>query len=305
MIFDAATKEPLFGHCKYICADVAFEENREFIMAVAQMCADVDVKLEAMHLEYVPGQFEFITLPLLGIQSADNQFKFTEALRRVAIKHEKLATFMTLPFADSLGANGCHFNHSLRSVLGNQPVMYDDSKENKLSEVCTQWIAGILKHIDALTALCCPTVNCYRRFTKEFAPSKSDWEIDDRHVTIRVKNTTPGSCYVESRLPSSAANPYIVTAATVAAGIDGITNQLQCPPPRSAGGKGKQLPTTLVAALDALRNDNVIQEALGSEFISWFTEMKKQEIQILGGGDVLDVSEEMFEKERKLYMDLL
>jgi glutamine synthetase len=91
----------------------------------------------------------------------------------------------------------------------------------------------------------------------------------------------------------------------VAAGIDGIMNQLECPPTRSEGCEGTKLPATLGAALDALEKDTVMTEALGSEFIAWFVLLKKHEMEVLSGCDVNSISEERFDKERKLYIDLL
>ena len=84
-----------------------------------------------------------------------------------------------------------HFNHSLWSVKTNENAMYDSSQADSLSGVTRWWVAGLLKHAPALMALCCPTVNCYRRLGGCFAPAFSDWAIDDRDAAIRVKNYAP------------------------------------------------------------------------------------------------------------------
>ena len=305
LLLDGTTAAPLHHEYKYLYTDAGLVQHQHLLMEFARTAEDLGLKLEGFHMENMPGQHEFTTLPQLGIQAADNMFSLREIFKQTSRSHERRATFMTLPFDEFLSANGLHFNHSLRSAENNRPVFYDDSRDNKLSEVCEHWVAGILTHLGALTAICCPTVNCYRRICRAYAPSRSTWGIEDRNTTIRVKNATPESCYIESRIPSSSANPYLIIAATVAAGIDGITNKLQCPPTRSEGWEGSELPTTLDTALEALQNDQVLSDAFGAEFITWFTLLKKQEIDILGGSDVSDTSDERMQKERNLYMDLL
>jgi len=86
---------------------------------------------------------------------------------------------------------GLHFNHSLWSTKTDDNAMYDPSQSDSLSDITRWWVAGLVKHASALMALCCPTVNCYRRLGGCFAPSFADWSIDDRNATIRVKNYGP------------------------------------------------------------------------------------------------------------------
>jgi len=93
-------------------------------------------------------------------------------------------------------STGLHFNHSLWSTNTNKNAMYDSSQTDSLSDITRWWVAGLLKHASALMALCCPTVNCYRRLGPGFAPEFADWAIDDRTVTIRVKNYGPKVNYI-------------------------------------------------------------------------------------------------------------
>ena len=86
---------------------------------------------------------------------------------------------------------GLHFNHSLWSTKKDENAMYDANQPDSLSDVVRWWVAGLLKHASSLMALCCPTVNCYRRLGGCFAPTFADWAIDDRNATIRVKNYGP------------------------------------------------------------------------------------------------------------------
>jgi glutamine synthetase len=127
-----------------------------------------------------------------------------------------------------------------------------------------------------LTALCSPTVNCYRRLHTIFAPSSADWGIDHRLAMIRTKVGHPKATYFENRIPGGSCNPYLVLAATIAAGIDGIVKKLECPPSKSATSDSVKLPESLSEAIEALENDDVIREALGDEFVRWFVLLKRQ-----------------------------
>jgi len=192
--------------------------------------------------------------------------------------------------------NGQHFNHSLWSKNSKENAMFDVKQPDKLSAVAKQWIAGLLHHADSLTALCCPTVNCYRRLHTPFAPDKADWGIDNRKTAFRVKTMSASETYVENRIPSGSANPYILLAATVAAGISGIKNKMECPPERQEN--ERSLPMSLEDALVALEKDEVMVKALGEQFVKWFVKIKRElEINVLRGKG--------FEEELNLYFKML
>lgn len=190
---------------------------------------------------------------------------------------------------------GLHFNHSLWSTKSGDNAMYEPSQPDRLSDVCRWWVAGILQHASALMALCCPTVNCYRRLGGCFAPTLVDWCIDDRNATIRVKNYGPKETYVENRMPSASANPYLVLAATVAAGLDGIIKRLPCPAERGDASQGAPLVRSLADAVQALQQDDAIVDALGEEFVRWFVQCKTE-------GEIHRLKNSSFEDERNTYL---
>ena len=190
---------------------------------------------------------------------------------------------MSKPFTDTFG-NGHHYSHSLwfsaaSNVEENEAVknaFYDPNAENCLSTVARHWLAGLIRHAPALTALCSPTVNCYRRLHVPWSPDFSDWGLDDRMAAFRVKAGHREATYIENRIPGGSSNPYLVLAATVAAGIDGIVNKLECPAPKSDSSVFAKLPESLPEALEALENDDVMRKSLGEEFIRWFAEAKRE-----------------------------
>ena len=200
--------------------------------------------------------------------------------------------------------NGFHFNHSLWDE-NKKNVFYDPSKPDNLSDVARYWVGGIMKHLGALCALQCPTINCHRRLHQPWAPDKQDWGINNRLASVRVKNIDQSQTYVENRLPTGVANPYVVLASTCAAGIDGILNKIEPPPENDA--TAPPLPSSLPASLKCFKEDKILCEALGDEFVGWFLGSKEQEIQ-LTGTDPTDPNENervAFKKERNMYFEYL
>ena len=270
-VLNRDTLQPEFNSKDYL-SNLRMNESIAWLYDVEKHVRPNGVDVRSIHAEYAEGQFEVTFMPQDGLQTADSIFIFKQAIKEIARQHGKLASFMTKIF--KLGAcNGQHFNHSLWNDE-NESVFWDASKPDKLSDVARHWIGGTLKHFNAITALCCPTVNCYRRLHTIIAPDRANWSIDDRHMALRVVNTSAGAMRLENRLPSSPCNPYLVLAATVAAGIDGLRNKIE-PPPAGSNEDAAKLPHTLEQALTSLEADDVIKAALGDEFVTAFTMLKR------------------------------
>ena len=247
--------------------------------------------------------FELVGRPTDGIRSADDAFTLKEGVKEFFQQRDMQATFMTKPFRKS-SSSGLHFNHSLWSIDGDENAFYDGGLDDNLSAVAGYWLAGLTTHAPALAALCSPTVNCYRRLHQPWAPHTANWGIDDRNVACRVKNDGNSGTYVENRIPTSASNPYLVLAATVAAGVDGIVNKLECPPQRDVN--ATTLPGTLEEALHSLKTDKAMVELLGSEFVDWFVKIKMEtEVKILGDVKFNIEEEEDMQLEKELYFTYL
>lgn len=184
------------------------------------------------------------------------------------------ASFMARPDDTLGGGSGAHFNCSVFDKATKKNVFHDPNSKDKLSSTAKHWCAGMIQHAPALTALCSPTVNCYRRLHSPFAPDICDWNFDDRNSYLRIKVGGENGTYMENRLPSSAANPYIVMAATIAAGIDGINRKLSPPSPHDTG--ASKLPFTLSEALDELEKDTALTEVLGKDFVDCFIASKRE-----------------------------
>jgi glutamine synthetase len=168
-------------------------------------------------------------------------------------------------------------------------AFYAARGKHQLSPVANGFIAGVLTHARALLALCNPTVNSYKRLAPGYeAPTSIAWSVSNRSAMIRVPMKRGVSTRAELRMPDPSCNPYLAFAAIAAAGLDGITKDMIPPPPIERNifdmtvrerrtHKIKELPTTLREALQELRKDKVIQDALGSHIYKQFNDAKTHE----------------------------
>ena len=303
MMFEKDSLKPLTQGNDFAFA-LSFSRHEKMLYEFDRIMQPLGVDIETFHCEYSPGQFEFTFVPKYGIETADMMFRFKEAMKELCAQRGLHVTYMTRPFASSGCSNGTHFNHSLWDKAGKN-VLYDPTKPDNLSDVARYFLGGIFKHADGLTAICCPTLNCYRRLHNPWAPGKCTWGIGDRTTLYRVKSSSEKSTYFESRLPGGSCNPYTVLAATLAAGIDGIENKIE-PPPKGDYADMPSVPSTLQEALNGLAKDQVLIDALGNDFVQWFSALKHQsDLVKFGHHDIKKSDKEEIEAERKEYFEFM
>jgi glutamine synthetase len=236
------------------------------------------------------GQFEINFTYADALKSADN-FTFVKmAASEIAHKHGMIATFMPKPFSNRTGS-GAHFHVSLGSK--SQKNAFHDPADKSgmgLSALAYHFLAGVLTHARALAAVAAPTVNSYKRLVVGRSLSGSTWAPayiaygdNNRTACVRVPFGR-----LEVRLPDSGCNPYLVSAALIAAGLDGIDRELDPGPaqninlyeltPEQLKAKGiKLLPQSLNEAIDALEADAVICDGLGQDLAREFIRLKRME----------------------------
>ncbi|MGD0502825.1 MAG: type III glutamate--ammonia ligase [Steroidobacteraceae bacterium] len=236
------------------------------------------------------GQFEINFTYADALKSADN-FTFVKmAASEIAHKHGMIATFMPKPFSNRTGS-GAHFHVSMGSK--SQKNAFHDASDKSgmgLSTLAYQFLAGVLAHARALAAVAAPTVNSYKRLVVGRSLSGSTWAPayiaygdNNRTACVRVPFGR-----LEVRLPDSGCNPYLVSAALIAAGLDGIDRKLDPGPaqninmyeltPEQLKEKGiKLLPQSLNEAIDALEADPVICGGLGQDLAREFIRLKRME----------------------------
>jgi glutamine synthetase len=227
------------------------------------------------HHEFSPGQFEINLHHGAALEAADRAFLFKEAVRELAAADGLVANFMGKPFTDAEGSS-CHVNVSLWGGGENAFAGGDRG----LSDQCLAFVGGVLTHADGLTALGSPTVNGYRRLVPGgMAPTRADWGEDHRLTYVRVPPERGASTRVEVRGADASANPYLLQCGILLAGIDGIRRGLRPPAPCAPGevSAERRLPTSLDRALDALQDDAVLVEGLGTELVRTFAALKQNE----------------------------
>jgi glutamine synthetase len=140
----------------------------------------------------------------------------------------------------------------------------------------------VLAHAEGLTALGSPTVNGYRRLVPGgMAPTRADWGEDHRLTFVRIPPERGTSTRIEVRGADASTNPYLLQSGILLAGLDGIRRGLRPPPPRGPGeaSSGRLLPISLDRALDALQDDAVLVEGLGTELVRTFVALKRSEVE--------------------------
>jgi len=228
------------------------------------------------------GQFEMNWEYDDALVTADRHAFFKYMVKAVAEKHGLRATFMPKPFADLTGS-GCHVHVSLWSEGRN--LFDDDEGELGVSALGYSFLAGVLANADALCALTNPTVNSYKRINAPatlsgatWSPNTATYTGNNRTHMIRI----PEAGRFEFRLADGAANPYLLQAALIAAGLDGIVEK-RVPGKRldinmyTDGHKvrgAKKLPLNLLDALRALERSTALRKALGEPFLSAYINLK-------------------------------
>ena len=235
--------------------------------------------------EYGRGQFEINLHHGDALEATDRAFRFKWAIKELAALEGLLATFIGKPWNDDEGS-GFHLHTSLRGRNG-ENALVDAEGRDGLSPLCRYFVAGLIEHGPALMAFLNPTTNAYRRINPEaLVPTRCNWGHDNRFVLARVPAERGRACRVELRLGDGAANPYLASAATLFAGLDGIRRALDPPEPLAGliydlpdEHLGGPLPTTLDEALAALEGDSMLAEAMGEQLTATFLENKRYELE--------------------------
>ncbi len=270
------------GYFDLAPVDKAEEARRDMVNALVEM----GFEIEAAHHEVAPGQHEIDFKYADALETADNIATFKLIVKRIAIQHGLHATFMPKPVS---GINGSGMHTHLSIFKDGENAFYDADGEHELSRTALNFIAGLLEHADGMVALTNPLVNSYKRLTPGYeAPTNIAWSASNRSAMVRIPARRGVGTRAELRMPDPACNPYLALAAMLAAGIDGIENDMTPPPAIQRNiyemsvrdrrkHKIKELPGTLREALVALKRDKVIKEALGVHVYDHFIEAKTAE----------------------------
>ncbi|TPV44542.1 type I glutamate--ammonia ligase [Bacillus dicomae] len=256
--------------------------RRDIVLELEEM----GFEIEASHHEVAPGQHEIDFKYASAIRSCDDIQTFKLVVKTIARKHGLHATFMPKPL---YGVNGSGMHCNLSLFKNGENVFFDQNGDLQLSDDARHFIAGILKHAPAFTAVANPTVNSYKRLVPGYeAPCYVAWSAQNRSPLVRIPASRGISTRVEVRSVDPAANPYLVMATLLAAGLDGIKNKLTPPAAvdRNIYVMTKEereeagiidLPATLAQALVTLQANEVVCGALGDHLLEHFIEAKEIE----------------------------
>lgn len=270
------------GYFDLAPTDLGENCRRDIVLELEEM----GFEMEASHHEVAPGQHEIDFKYSDAVKHADDIQTFKLVVKTIARKHGLHATFMPKPLFGVSGS-GMHCNMSL--FKDGENVFLDKDGELELSRTAYQFIAGIIKHALHFTAITNPTVNSYKRLVPGYeAPCYVAWSGLNRSPLVRIPSARGLSTRIEVRSVDPSANPYMALSVLLASGLDGIKNDLTPPESidrniyvmnkeeREANGV-QDLPATLYDAIQLLKQDKVVSDALGEHLYEHFIESKEIE----------------------------
>ena len=201
-----------------------------FMRDIWRLLPQAGVPVDSMQVELGPGHFEFPIKESAPLAAADRAALFKVGVKEICHHHGLLATFMAKVDQSYEGVSGA-VHHSLMDEEGRN-VFHDSGRPHNLSETFDHWCEGLLRSLGDLTLVFLPTYNSYRRpLPGTFVANSTTWSVDSRATALRAINLDPQATRVEHRLPGADANPYLVLAANLAAGLYGLDNKLKVRPP--------------------------------------------------------------------------
>lgn len=288
---DGKNREPLDrgGYFDLTSLDNASDLRRETILTLEKM----GVPVEYSHHEAAPSQHEIDLRYNDALSMADAVMTYKMVVKEVAMKHGVFASFMPKPFEDQPG-NGMHVHMSLFDFDDNN-LFFDanDPDGHNLSKLAKHYMAGLMKYAPEFCLLTNQYVNSYKRLVaRRESPAFISWAHANRSVMLRVPSYKPDKeavCRVEMRNPDPSANPYLVFAAMLAAGLKGIEDELELPPAsdgidlysmtnaqRKALGI-EMLPDNMGKAIEAFEESELMKEVLGENAHAFLVETKRNE----------------------------
>jgi glutamine synthetase len=269
------------GYCDLSPVDLGENARRDMVLTLEEM----GFEISSSHHEKAPGQHEIFIKEDSALAISDKIATFKFVVRTIAQRHGLHASFMPKPIS-GLSGSGMHLNQSLWSDGKN--VFDNPAGQLGLSEIAYNYIGGVLRHARSITAVANQLVNSYKRLLpNDLCPVLVSWSESSRSTMIRVPAERGDGARIILRSPDPTCNPYLVLAASLEAGLRGITEKIIPPPPRPENSpepadlvelvKKEGLPRSLGEALQALAQDEVIQKALGKNITIRFLESKELE----------------------------
>ncbi len=246
--------------------DLGENARREMVSVLEE----TGVKVEVSRHEISPGQHSIDLGRMRLLEAADGIAAFRTVVRAVARRHGLHATFMPKPLGNAEGS-GIHLHFTL---FRNGENVFSSGDRRRFSELAEWFAGGLLNHMEAMTAVANPLVNSYKRLVSGTkAPTDLLWSSRRENALIRIPPVRGMRTRVEYRGADGAANPYLLLALCLEAGMDGIRNQTTFPEGISQG----RIPASLEAALEHFKRDGFVKAALGEELCSRYAACREEE----------------------------
>lgn len=273
------------GYFDLLPVDRGEEARRSIVSCLEAM----GFEIEAAHHEVAPGQHEIDFRYASALETADRVTTFRMVVKKIALDFNLHATFMPKPLA-GINGSGMHTHQSVFIGEGDERrnAFFDSESENQISELGRHYIGGVLKHARSFVAITNPLVNSYKRLVPGYeAPVNVAWSDHNRSPLLRVPARRREGTRVEVRVPDPSCNPYLAFAVMLRSGLEGIEKKIEPGPPvnRNVFDMTEQektelnitqLPGSLNEALQALREDSLMQETLGEHIYQRFLGAKEE-----------------------------
>ncbi len=248
-------------------------ENREYFNALMDELLAFGVPIEGLHTETGPGVYEAAILFSEALEAADRALLFKAGAKEIGARFGVMPSFMAKWSPSYPGCSG-HLHQSLSD--GRKNLFFDERGKHTMSKLFESYLAGQIAVAMEFAPMFWPTINSYKRLVDGFwAPVKPTWGVDNRTASFRVIPGSPKSTRLETRCPGADINPYLATAALVAAGLHGVENGLKLTaPPITGTNVGAEniprAPRSLAATTEIFKRSAVARDWLGDDFVEHF-----------------------------------
>jgi glutamine synthetase len=254
-------------------------QNAEFCHAILREMEAFGIPIEGFHTETGPGVYEAALRYDAAVAMGDKGALFKTAMKLLASRFGLMPTFMAKWNAELPGSSG-HLHQSLWKDGKN--AFYDASHPHKLSRTAQHYLAGIVHHMPAMTALYTPTVNGYKRYVPGvWAPLNATWGVENRTCAVRVIPADGKGTRLEHRQTAADINPYVAIATCLASGLDGIEKKMELPPEATGDASGAAafapLPRSLREATRMLAEYKPARALLGEGFVEHYVRTRDWE----------------------------
>ncbi|MHA2424880.1 MAG: glutamine synthetase family protein [Candidatus Thorarchaeota archaeon] len=259
------------------------DRGLDFRRKVMRSLSAMGIGTTTHHHEVATGQHEIGLKHASGVEAATSLMVAKHVISDLAFRYGLTATFMPKPFY-GINGSGMHIHQSLWTGDGSTNL-FATPNPSEVSEVAFHYVAGILNHAKALSAIVAPTVNSFKRLVPGYeAPTRIAWGPKNRTTMLRIPhfNGSERRARIEFRCPDPSCSPHLALAGILAAGMSGVQKELTPPTPTEkdlfhSTTDVESLPSSLADALDALRYNSTLFESLGSDALSTYLTLKESE----------------------------